>query len=88
MGTHITTEDAELQLDTTQDKSCKQQETEVIDKWKLMPEQPGISIKNKLKKPYTQPKPHHHNNKHLAEKIINKTHKTTLEYWTRIVHCT
>lgn len=32
MDTHVTIEDAELQLDTTQNKSCKQQETEVVDK--------------------------------------------------------
>lgn len=62
MGTRVTTEDAELQLDTTQNKECKQQETEVVDKWKLMPELPGISIKNlKKKKEKTQPKLHHHN---------------------------
>lgn len=51
-----------------------------------MPEQPGISIKNKINKKPTQPKPHHHNNKHPAEKIINKTHKTPLEYWNILVH--
>lgn len=56
-GTRVSAEDAVLEFDINQNKSCKQRETEVVDKWNCMPEQPGISfkiIKRKQKPKLTQ----------------------------------
>lgn len=49
-----------------------------------MPEQPGVSIKH-LKQNHPTKTPLSLQ-KHSEEKIINKAHKTPLEYWNVIVH--